>query len=447
MQPVIDLPATTSGRKQSTPQRPGAAALQGTAGSTSERTFSWTLIAAVFVLALAGRFSLDRLGLSIQGVSDPRMAGCVFLVVAVLVWQAGRAARGEVQPMPGVALLFSALIGFQLLSALWSPTGARLERVSWDLVVLWVLVIATAVFAAGDPRRAARVLLVLLLATAILYAAKGFLEGPQGQGRYSAFGSGPNVFARVIATGIIANVTLAVVHRRKLLLLPLPILAPAAVLSGSRGALVSLVGAAVVFFLLFVRRRRLLYLTSTVIVGAVLSWTAWTLFGSDIATLVSRRYSLSGLQQTGFSDRPMLLSFAWSMFAEHPLSGGGLDGFFATYGIDYPHNYFLQLAAESGIAAVCLLVLIAVSWWRGGRPWSTTPKEQVGCAVVAIYVAFASSFSGDYYDTRFLWIFAVAAVIRPRQARPDPGNGLRSGRPAGSGYRSTTPVQSRGNVP
>lgn len=409
----VKSPAPPAGRpvrRWWTPARPGPAS-----------RVSVGLLTALFLLALAGRFSPDRLGLPTYGVSDLRVPGCLLLVLGALAWYAKGWSRGR-RPSwpPPMVLLFVALIGVQLVSALWSPPGARLDKAAWDLVALLILVVAAAVLSAGDPARSARVLLVLMLGAAIVYTVGALAVGPGDQGRYSAFGGGPNVFVRVVCLGIIGAVTLARLRRRWLLLLPLPLLVSGAVLSGSRGGLVSLVAAGVAFVVLFPRRVRITYLLTVVAVVTLSAWTVSTLADDGWQAMSENRYSVAGVQEGGFSSRLMLISQAWSLFVDHPVSGGGLDSYHATFGIVYPHNYLLALAAESGVVAVALFLAAAVRFWRDGRPWSAAPREQVGCAVAAIYIAVASNFSGDYFDTRFFWILAVVALLR---APDQPGRG------------------------
>jgi O-antigen ligase len=383
------------------------------------RRLSVFLITALFVVALAGRFSLDNGDKSSYIPSDLRVVGCLLLLVGALFWlprpeerQPGR------RTIPASLVLACALIGLQLLSAFWSPPGARTGQVVWDLTALLILVFATAVVARIDPARAARVMLGLALLAAIVYALAALAAGPQIEGRYSAFGGGPNVFVRVICMGVIASVTLAARGRRWPLLVPLPLLLLAAALSGSRGGLLALAVSLVAFIILFAKRRRIAYLAGTAFAGALLTFLAWMFFRPLLAPLIENRYSASGLERGDFSTRPQLLRSAWSLFLDHPLIGNGLDAFYATFGIGYPHNYLAALASEGGIVAVGLAGIVAVQWWRDGRPWSSVSLEQKACAVIAIYVATASQFSGDYYDTRFMWIFGALAVL-PQPARHD----------------------------
>ncbi|MET8908563.1 O-antigen ligase family protein [Micromonospora sp. NPDC004551] len=380
---------------------------------TRRPAMSVTLLTGLFLVALAGRITPDRAGISI-GVDDLRRPACAVLLTAALIWQAEQWARGTARPWPRFFHAFTALIAVQILSALWAPWGARVETAVWDLVLLWVIVLLAATFTAGDPRRAARTVLVLMLAAGLIYAVAGLHAGPQLQGRVSAFGGGPNVYVRVVSLAAIAAVTLAVATRRWWLLLPVPVLGAAAVLSGSRGGLVALVGAATAFFVFFLRRRRTTVLAATLLLGGAAGWAVWQVMGASFVTLAATRYNAGMLEANGYSERPELLSIAWQMFREHPVAGAGMDAFNAATGMGYPHNLLAGLAAEAGILGVGLLLLVIYQWCRDGRPWSVVPPEQVGCAVGAVYVLLASMFSGDYYDTRFCWILAVVAVARTR---------------------------------
>ncbi|MFF4892733.1 O-antigen ligase family protein [Micromonospora chersina] len=397
-----------------------AIAVPGQRAAGAGARFSVTLLTLLFVLALAGRFSLDRAGLPTYGIHDLRIPAYALLLLMVLLWQVDRSVNGLARPWPRVFALFSMLIALQLASAFWAPDGARLQKAGWDLIALWFLVLVATVLAAADPRRAARTLLVLMLVAALVYALGALATGPQGQGRYSAFGGGPNVFVRVISLGIIASIGLSVVWRRWWLLLPIPLLVVAAVLSGSRGGLIGLVGAGTAYFVVFARRR-LSILLGTLVAGGLAVWAVSYFVDTWLATMVETRYSSTGIQSSDFSARPELLRSAWRIFLDHPLLGGGLDSFYATVGIGYPHNYLAGLAAESGLPALVLIGFTAACWWRDGRPWTSVPKEQLTCAVGAIYVLIAAMFSGDHFDTRFCWILAVVAVLRPGPRSDHPG--------------------------
>jgi hypothetical protein len=78
-----------------------------------------------------------------------------------------------------------------------------------------------------------------LLILAMLYFAAAMVAGPGDQGRYSAFGGGPNVFVRVVLVGALSAPPLYLRKGRMIILLAIPFLAVGAVLSGSRGGLLA----------------------------------------------------------------------------------------------------------------------------------------------------------------------------------------------------------------
>ncbi|WP_018784899.1 O-antigen ligase [Micromonospora sp. CNB394] len=380
-----------------------------------------TLLTALFLIALAGRITPERVGLQALGVEDFRRPTYAILAGGVLIWQLRLVRRGGVRPWPRFLLPFTALIALQLTSALWAPWPARMQQATEDLVLLWLLVVCTAALTAGNPRRAARVLLALMLLAGLAYAVAGLNAGAQLQGRVSAFGGGPNVFVRVVCLAAIAAVTLAVARRRWWLLVPVPVLAVAAVLSGSRGGLVAGVGTVTAFFLFFLRRRRVVVLASTLVVGGAATWLVWQVMGGAIAGLAATRYNAGVLEANGYSARPELLDVAWQLFRDNLIAGAGMDAFNVATGMGYPHNLVAGLAAEAGLLGLGLFAWAVVRWCRDGVAWSTATPEQIGCAVCAVYVLLASMFSGDYYDARFMWIFAVVAVSRPRPSVAGPG--------------------------
>ncbi|MFI7073482.1 O-antigen ligase family protein [Micromonospora sediminicola] len=373
-----------------------------------------TWLAALFLVALAGRITPDRAGLPDLHVTDPRIPAYTILAAAVLLWQTQQWSTGTARPWPRFLIPFTALIAVQVASAGWAPPGARVGERVWDLVLLWLLVVCCAALTACDPRRAARLLLTLMLAAGVVYAVAGLATGPGLQGRISAFGGGPNVFVRVVCLAAVAAVALTVAHRRWWLLAPVPLLAAAAVLSGSRGGLVAAVTAATVWFVFFLRRRRLPVLATVAAAGAVAAWLVWQFAAPAVTAITGDRLNPAAVQAADYSGRPELLGVAWQQFTNHLLFGAGMDAFNVETGMNYPHNYLAGLAAETGAVAVALFVWAVIRWCRDGRPWVSTSPEQVGCAVAAVYIFTASMFSGDYYDTRFAWLFAVVAVTHPR---------------------------------
>jgi O-antigen ligase len=199
----------------------------------------------------------------------------------------------------------------------------------------------------------------------------------------------------------------------------MPILLLATALSGSRGGVAALAAVALLFLVPAargrLRPRQLIGLALGLAAGGCVAWRL-----AEKQT-VTNRYGLETIEEGGFSHRPQLLERALEIFVQHPLVGAGMDGYYAnggwTIGMGYPHNIIAQLAVDVGVAGLFAAFAACWFWRRETRPWSRLPAERLGCAAVAVYIAIASMFSGDLYDGRMAFIFAVFAANHATQAR------------------------------
>lgn len=380
------------------------------------------LVLGLFVVAIGGRYTLDRTGITRFGELDLRLVGCAGLAVAVVLWHLHPRWVGLRRP-PATSLRWAlALVGWIALSAFWAPAGARTGESLTDLAVLATLILLTAVVVAPDPDGALRVLLGASLASGTLYAVVGLVFGGQDvQGRLTAFGGGPNVFARVVFLGIVAAVALTVIHRRWWLLVPVPVMGAAGFLAGSRGAVAAAVLTLLAFLVVFRSRWTVRGTSVAVAVAAVGAVLAVVSLGPALDDVIRVRFL--GVLQPGsdLSGRPELLEQAWRLFADHPVVGSGLDSFWATYGInvalDYPHNIVADVAGTAGLAGLGLFAAFGVVATRDIRRWSPLGTERLAIVLAAVFVLAASMFSGDLYDSRFFWILIVAAATRTSYGR------------------------------
>jgi hypothetical protein len=154
----------------------------------------------LILVAIGGRYTLDRAGLLELAWVDLRVIG---LAVALVVLALDTARRDRtVQGREGWLVVAVLFFVFQIASALWAPPAARIGPQTLDLVLLIVLVLAFYQYSAGDPETVVRFTFQLFFVAAIVYAlAAIFISGPGEQGRYSAFGGGPNVFAASRSSG------------------------------------------------------------------------------------------------------------------------------------------------------------------------------------------------------------------------------------------------------
>ncbi|GIE94096.1 O-antigen ligase family protein [Paractinoplanes rishiriensis] len=385
--------------------------------------------ALVLVLvAIGGRFTLDRAGFTDLAWVDLRVIG-LLAALAVLVVDLRRRPRPAAVSEPArrrEGWLVAAILFFvyQIASGLWAPEAARVGSQTLDLVLMAALTVAVYLYATGDPVRVVRTTFVLFYAAGVVFALAALLvNGPGEQGRYSAFGGGPNVFVRIQILGVISAIALYLTYRRLWLLLAVPLFLLAAVLSGSRAGL--LAGLVVAGAALLKLRHRL---RAGPVVVAGLGLTAVAVAVAAFAPpaitgLFQERFVEQTVQQRYLSDRTDIWASAWRLAADHPLAGAGLDGYYGLIGVnqhvEYPHNYLLGVAAEGGLAGLALLVTAIVLWAATVRRGGAHPRLTGLAVASAVFVALSSLFSGDYYDARLAWLFAAMAAAAAVVPSPD----------------------------
>jgi O-antigen ligase len=381
----------------------------------------------MILVAIGGRFTLDRAGFLDLAWVDLRVIGLLIALVVLAVDVAHRPPVLGVHRREGWLIVTVLFFLFQIASGLWAPQASRVGPQTLDLVLLGVLTVGYYVYTIGDPTAVIRTTFLLFFVTAIVFAlAALFINGPGDQGRYSAFGGGPNVFVRIEILGVISAIALYLVTHRILPLLVIPLFLLAAVLSGSRAGL--LAGVAVGVAALWKIRGRLR--TGPVVAAGfvlVLATAAvWSFAPPAFTNLFQERFVEQTVQQHYLSDRTDIWAAAWRLAVEHPLAGAGLDGFYGligvNQGVEYPHNYVLGVAAEGGLIGIGLLTAAIVLWARTVHGGGERP-QLTGLAVsAAVFVGLSSLFSGDYYDARLAWLFAAmaaaAAVIPAMPATP-----------------------------
>jgi len=390
--------------------------------------YGWCTLLVVFLVLLGGRFTLDRLGDDLPAW-DLRWAGLVLVGLLCLVWATVARERTTAVRLGPLAGWFTAWAVWMAVTASWAPAGARVSAVLLDLVLLVVLVWAGWGVAARVHPRVLHSVWWWVYAAGWVYLAGALVSGPGVQGRYSAFGGGPNVFVRVMALAILATLVLAVAQRRHWTLVGLLPFLYGAYMSGSRGGLLALAVVALVGGVPLLRR------TSSATLGTL------TLGGLTVALLVpfvydpawfrflQERFVEETFREGYDSGRGEIVERALRLLGEHLWTGTGLDGFYVLQGplgtFEYPHNLVLASAAEGGLVGLVLVLGAVVAGWlslRGPRPLDTSA---LGFALAALFVLVASMFSGDYYDSRLLWFFLGFAVVATRRQNPEEGRAPR----------------------
>lgn len=388
----------------------------------------------LILVAIGGRFTLDRAGFPDLAWVDLRVAGLAGALAALIVDIARRPPlRPDHERREGWLVATALFFLYQIASGLWAPHAARVGPQTLDLVLMAALTIAFYLYATGDPDTVVRTTFLLFYVAGIVFAlAALFVNGPGEQGRYSAFGGGPNVFVRIQILGVISAVALVMARGRRWPLLAVPLFLLAAVLSGSRAGLLAglAVGAAA---LLKLRHRLRAGPVAAALVLATLAGVLVLQFAPpQFTSLFQERFVEQTVQQHYLSDRTSIWRSALHLAAGHPFTGAGLDGFYGyigvNQGVEYPHNYLLGVAAEGGLFGLGLLAAAVALWAATVRGGGARPRLTGPAVAAAVFVALSSLFSGDYYDARLAWLFAAmaaAAATVPvaragtRAARPD----------------------------
>ncbi|WP_433307157.1 O-antigen ligase family protein [Actinoplanes sp. CA-030573] len=398
-------------------------------GAADQPRPTLVVIGLAFVTTLAGHFTLDRLGLTIPVLNDSRVL-LFSAVVMSFVLEATAASRraGSRVTRLGAALgtrrcLHPVLVlfGYQMLSASWAPPGAVINDVLTDLVAETVLVCVYAALAEWDGDRVIRITLTSLYGAAwlyFLYAASG--RGHTASGRWAAFGGGPNVFVRVMILGMLAAVYLYCRDGDRLIwLIGVPPFLVGALGSGSRGGLTALgitAGVALPRLWRILGTRRFI---RPLVLFAVMCAALWSVFGPTVVALSQNRLAVATLKEHYTSGRDVLYEKGLEVFYEHPVLGVGVHGFSVSANVGsagiYVHNLPLAVAAEGGVVGVMLLIAAFIALRReyARVPYRRRSLEARTAASCGILIGCAGLFSGDYYDSRLMWIFFLLAAVRP----------------------------------
>lgn len=388
----------------------------------SPENFTRLVAALVYVTLVAGQFQIPN----VLGASGRGLPVAFVALLTVLAAFAGptvmclrRQRQAALSPSFYAVLGLFAVI---LLSGLWSDGGpASWDQSMWILVLLAVLALLSALLQLA-PIAVIDVFMLMGAITGIVFAVAGLI-GEGGSARLAAFGGGPNVFARITGVGIVSCVFWMMRGGRgwQILIMFVPLLAIATVMSGSRGGMVAtLAGILVVTIAFSARTWRRCAIWALLILPIVLF--LYSVFGRTLQAVIEQRVVKLTFEEGYTAGRGGLWSIASDMIGDSPLIGSGIGTFIDRNQL-YAHNLFLQVAVDAGLFGVVSL-LVVLGYFVGKIGLSTLRNPLVNGPVAAASVIFASSmFSGDYYDTRLLWAYlmlAVAAAPLVRAGRLEP---------------------------
>jgi O-antigen ligase len=393
--------------------------------------FLRTLLAIVLtVLFLVGRWNLQRLAVNLDAINfdyfersvttvliEPRLwlvvAGVILLGLMEMGTSSGANVCTRPQARTSVGIFF--VFGFYLVvTTAWTPDDNPFpEVVDICLMVVTLLVV----------ERAARheefveafwLWLELLLFAIGAFALLAAATSVESRGRLSVLGGGPNIMGRFL--GMLCLMMVAQSLRRGMgvswsAAWRVVVAAVAVILlfeTGSRGAFVGLLVG--LLALLVIRRMNVRLIGIGAIVVLSLGYLVKVVASPERLQYIEERWLVTTLQERYLSERDVLLEKAYDLWLERPVFGGGLGSFdYYTFGLDrYPHNLVMEVAQEGGIVAVSLLfgwlVHVILTSWRGRNQYT-----ELGLSMTALIFGCAS-FSGDFYDSRLMFIFGVLTI-------------------------------------
>lgn len=195
-------------------------------------------------------------------------------------------------------------------------------------------------------------------------------------------------------------------------------------LSGSRGSFVALVVAVVVAGVLALVARRGRRRILAVAAAAGTMALGVTLFAPTAAETMNRRLTTTVADPLTLTARTRLerATAAVDAFVANPVFGVGIGGFDVIFANadtgrgDYPHNVFLELAAELGLLGLAAFLLLLfrslrrplVALLHPERAAGTSPTLSLFILALTCYALVNALFSGDLNDNRLL--FAVLGM-------------------------------------
>lgn len=358
-----------------------------------------------FVVLIAGQSSMGSAAMNV-----PVAALAVSAVLAVFLGPVALRVR-QTERSPALTRVFwlvFALLAVLLASAMWANGGSStFDEILWIIALVGMLALVSAT-AQLDPRATVDTFMLLSVIAGSIFAVAGLLDST-GYSRISAFGGGPNVFARITGIGIVGVLYWALRGYRgwPAFIALVPLLAVATLLSGSRGAILGALAGLLVVASAF-GRRTLLRLMVLLLIMAPVVLVVYSLYGRQLQTIFNQRIVKLTFEEGYTAGRNTLWAAAGDLFGDDPVLGSGLGTYINENGF-YAHNLILQVAVDAGIVGISALLLC----------WAVILKKLVGGHIrnplvlgpsaAAVVILVASMFSGDYYDSRFFWAFMIMA--------------------------------------
>jgi O-antigen ligase len=386
------------------------------------------------IIAVVGAFLTPQLLLALFLVagglkSAPWLAGApgdltVLTAVGLLAAMAVRSFRSDgIRAFPPATIFAAALAGLVVLSVLWSPApdlglnkALRFETLTMLAFVAPFVLVRTR----GDLYR----LMIFLLAASLVVALTA-VPGTATEALTVAGGDSEIELALYASTGLVACVGyLMLVGRsplRFLWAIPALYLAQTVISAGSRGVLI---GSALASLVIGVRvvgaSRAKLVPIAIMVVGAIGAFT----FVSTLTGPAAQKYQglIGSNEAKTLGKRDYLLQDGIDLAIANPMGRGASGYQFETLSI-YPHNAFVEVAAEQGIIGLGLLVALMFAAFRSSLRAREGPRspESILAGGFLIVLVVDAMVSQSFTQFRELWMAMGLALALPNIRNDAPG--------------------------
>ncbi|MGZ6679829.1 MAG: O-antigen ligase family protein [Solirubrobacteraceae bacterium] len=360
--------------------------------------------------------------------------GLLLAGVCFFRWASGRARSvpfGLAAPVAAVGLVL-------VVSLAWTPSAAYGGEKALKFLTLTLLATLAPFFLVErerDVRRYFSWTVVMAAVTALATLA----NPPASDGRLTLGSEGNTIgISHLLCTAalilLVAALTDLVPSPRLAVAGSVALIAVAAAI-GSRGPLLSLVFTLVVCGAVWLARvpRKILPVLLVVALGAAL--LPFLSLPQDSAQRLTG--AATNPIGTAHNDpRYVIFGQAVSLIEHHPVLGVGAGGFQSVGRLshpaeNYPHNMFLEVWSELGLAVVVVVavsvIAVLTGLWRGA--WNLTDSRSSGLLYVLIaffvFNLFEAQLTGDLNGNRAYWaIFGLAWLVvqdgLPPKAPPHP---------------------------
>lgn len=384
------------------------------------REKAYAILMGLYILS--GRWGFDRLfkdddsSVHLQSIFELRFLIGPVLFALMLSDHKQYTAADKTSDIRKFIYILNFFFIYMIATAFWSPDSSYAVPKVCDIALVLVMSISVYEILAGG--RAQTVctkfwafIFFMTGMLALIGLAKAIYSGPE---RLAVLGGGPNVFGRMMGLLCISSLFFWKRQGRSFFILTSVLSVVLVILSGSRGSMISVGLAVITFFLVErvkVKKMAVFGVISCIILGIIFAYTA---VGKKALESYQLRVGKLLLEEGYTSGRGVLYYRAYKLGLEKPIFGAGLAAFPGLGLGVYPHNFFLEIFCEGGIVGLAAIMFTFLFLLR--YLWKNRENSDGATSSALIMILAASQISGDFYDSRGLFIFMLMAFL-PKDAR------------------------------